>query len=484
MNDEHPPTPEQEAIYSLATSTPDNILIQALAGAAKTTTLVGLSHRIPVKTIALSFNSRIAKEMKEKFPPHVESMTLNSLGFRTWNANKGFGLVNGSKTYGLVKEVIDAAAPEDRKRLYERMQFLMQSIDYAKQSGYVNTEEFPEANPLISAAELMASLDEEPTEMEWDIIIKLLDESTHLALGNRGKIVLDFTDQLLMPTCFPCSFTSPPLVMVDEAQDLSPLNHAMLKKVARRRLIAVGDECQSIYAFRGADTNSMSNLQQQFNMKSMVLSVSFRCPVSVREHAQWRAPHMQSPAWAKPGVVRTLPEWTTADIPDDAAILCRNNAPLFSMALKLIKNKRRPELIGNDIGKYLVKTLTKFGDKSIKQEEVIAAILKWGKEKKTKSRSPKKIDDQISCLMVFAKEGRNLGDAISFANHIFESEGPIKLMTGHKSKGLEFDDVFFLDEDLVDEDDPQDRNLRYVIITRSKSTLTYIYSGDYDDEQA
>ena len=89
---------------------------------------------------------------------------------------------------------------------------------------------------------------------------------------------------------------------------------------------------------------------------------------------------------------------------------------------------------------------------------------------------PKK--DQAECLMLFAEQGQELGDAIAYAEHIFASQGPIMLMTGHKSKGLEFNNVFILDQHLI-RDEGQDRNLRYVMQTRTKDTLTYINTADF-----
>jgi superfamily I DNA/RNA helicase len=63
--------------------------------------------------------------------------------------------------------------------------------------------------------------------------------------------IIDFDDQIYMPTLFGGSWPQFPLVMIDEAQDLSPINHAMLSKLVKHRLIAVGDPYQSIYGFRG-----------------------------------------------------------------------------------------------------------------------------------------------------------------------------------------------------------------------------------------
>jgi DNA helicase-2/ATP-dependent DNA helicase PcrA len=113
-----------------------------------------------------------------------------------------------------------------------------------------------------------------------------------------------------MPTLFGGTFPRFPLVMVDEAQDLSPLNHAMLRKLVTARLIAVGDPYQSIYAFRGAMTSSMARLREEFNMHEMTLSVSFRCPRQVVRRAWFRVPFMKWFEQAEEGHVEALSEWS------------------------------------------------------------------------------------------------------------------------------------------------------------------------------
>jgi ATP-dependent exoDNAse (exonuclease V) beta subunit len=47
-------------------------------------------------------------------------------------------------------------------------------------------------------------------------------------------------------------------------------------------------------------------------------------------------------------------------------------------------------------------------------------------------------------------------------------------MTGHKSKGLEFNRVWFLDPGLCRIDRDQDANIKYVIETRAKDFLAYV----------
>lgn len=466
------PTPEQNAITLAAKSSSDNLLISALAGAAKTSTLVLIANALKSTPIlCLSFNRRIATEMQERLPGNCESMTLNSLGHRVWGQALGKRLiVNTAKSYNILKGLVDALPKREKEEAYKSFADTLKMVETGRTYGYVPDSHYPNAARLLSDADFFASLDEEPSELQE----RLIRQATLASLKQSFEGLIDFSDQILMPALFPCSFPSYPLVMVDEAQDLSELNHAILKKLVRKRLIAVGDECQSIYAFRGAHSESMKVLEQTFNMRKLILSMSFRCPVSVVEAARWRAPHMQYPEWAKPGAVASPEQWSIEDLPNTATILCRNNAPLFSMAIALLKAGRYPELVGNDIGKGLIKILKSLGEPSLLREPLLGSIDLWKQDKLKKTRRRGFVEDQAACLTVFANQGATLGEAIAYAEHILSAKGPITLMSIHKAKGLEWNDVFLLDRDLIRLDYVQEQNLLYVGITRAKETLTFV----------
>lgn len=473
------PTPEQVAVVDAARNTSYNLIIDALAGAAKTSTLVLLAQALPdTRILCLAFNKRIATEMQERLPPNCHAMTLNSLGHRVWGEVLSKRLIlEKDKSFFLLTEAVKALPKFAQEEAYTDFADILKEIEQGKSAGWIPDGHFKNAKGLLDDAEFFGGLEERPSSVR----INLLRDVTVRSIEKGLAGVIDFSDQIMLPTVFPSMFPHYPLVMVDEAQDLSALNHATLRKLARRRLIAVGDPNQAIYGFRGAHEDSMSLLRSSFKMRPLQLTVSFRCPKAVVTEAQWRAPHMRYPEWAKEGSVRTLTTWSIGDVPDQAAIICRNNAPLFGMAIKLLKNGRYPQLLGNDIGKYLVKVLKKFGKPSLERPLVYAAIEDWKNEKLAKSRNPGKVNDQAICLRIFADQGNTLGDAIAYAEHLFNSQGPIQLMTGHKSKGLEFDTVFFLDEDLINKEDAQERNLRYVIQTRAKQELIYVKSADFND---
>lgn len=482
-------TDEQAAIIDYALGRegpPKNLLINALAGAAKTSTLRFLCKYMPlVPTLSLAFNKRIADEMSKVLPGHVRCATMNSIGHRVWGAAVGKRLVlETRKNYNLVKEGIERLSRLEKAYAYEDFGEIMKSISRAKLSGYI-PHGVPAGRSLLTADEFFGTLDEEPEG--W--FMELINEALRTSIKQAYAGLIDFDDQIYMPTLFGGSFPQHPRVLADEAQDFSRLNHVMLEKLVPPEswLCAVGDPWQSIYAFRGADSNSMSWLRQRFSMHEMTLSVSFRCPIEVVRNAHKRVPHMRWPSWAAPGEVRALPEWDAACIPDNSAIICRNNAPLLSMALILLKAGRGVHLVGTDLGPQLVKALKKFGQTDMPQEEVLDAIDAWEQEKLRKSRSAGAVADKAECLRVFAAFGPTLGAAIAYCEHLFAAKGPIQLLSGHKAKGLEWDTVYHLDPHRIPspysrdgEALEQELNVRYVIETRAKVALYFVRLEDFN----
>jgi hypothetical protein len=479
------PTPEQQAIIDFAKGERRSLLINALAGAAKTSTLVMIANALPVQPIlSLAFNKRIAEEMKKRLPGHVDSRTLNAVGHRVWGSATGKRLVvDTRKTGDIAKAVINELSRAERGEFYDESDFgsLVKAVGAAKMQGYVPGGFHVKG--LIDKETWLETFEEEPPAVVVGLVETILRRS--IAAAYEGGI--DFDDQIYMPTLFGGTFPRFPLVMVDEAQDLSPLNHAMLSKLVTQRLIAVGDPWQSIYAFRGAMTSSMARLRETFDMHEMTLSVSFRCPRRVVERAWFRVPFMKWFDGAEDGSVERLHEWTAGDIPDGSAIICRNNAPLFRTALDFIKAGRGVQVVGADIGPGLVKILRKLGAETLTKEQTDAAIDRWEAERLAKSRAKASVSDRADCLRVFNSFGNSLGDAIAYAEDLFKRSGPVQFLSGHKSKGLEWDVVYHLDPWRIpssyastQEEIDQELNVRYVIETRAKKALYLVDSENFN----
>jgi len=477
-------TTEQEDIFHAVRTTKDNILIEALAGAAKTTTLVELCKSLEGNTLTLAFNKKIADEMAKKMPGNVTCSTLNSLGHRVWGQHLGKRLqVSMGKMHHLTIEAISSRERDEQDHLYDEMRDLRASIEGAKNHGHV-----PDAlaaklgtkcKPILSDEELIDMLPFDLSPAQVSVMFEVLTKSFNMAL--EGNI--DFSDQLLLPTVMQCSFPIYSNVLVDEAQDLSELNHVMLSKTAKRRIIAVGDSLQAIYAFRGAHTEGMPLLRERFNMTTLHLSTTFRCPEAICDHVRHHAFRIQP--WDlnpnNPGSVNYLSAWDMADVPDGSAILCRNNAPLFRMALRMLKAGRRPNVWGRDIAASLVKVLEGLGAPNMKRHDAILALEVYRQQKgaKLKKQSAKDaLAERIECLLVFIEDADTLFGAITLAKEVFNYEGKVDLATGHKAKGAEWEDVFILDRHLL-KDEGQDLNLAYVLATRAKRSLTYVDTEGY-----
>ena len=128
----------------------------------------------------------------------------------------------------------------------------------------------------------------------------------------------------------------------------------------------------------------------------------------------------------------------------------------------------------------ITKIMSKFGDSKMGKQDVLDNIDAWLAKEKDKSKRyiHASLEDRADCMRIFATQGEQLGDMLHYARHLAELHSPLKLLTGHKSKGLEFDTVYFLNSSLIGSEG-QDPNVRYVIQTRAKTNLTYINLDGY-----
>lgn len=398
-------TPEQQAIIAVARDTQANLMIQAYAGCAKTTTLEAIANAIgpdprtgrPIPSLALAFNVKIKKELEKRFPSHFQVLTMNGLGHRAWGSAIGKAcVVDGGKLNGLVTKAMAFRGLGRHGDLWAGIRDLVVA---AMQSGMVHRkfadqyrtgllQDTPEAWAALADANFI-DIPEEHLSLAREILEMSITESF------QGKISYD--DQIYMPTLYGGNFPKFPLIMVDEAQDLSPLNHIQVKKCLTPRdgrLVICGDPKQAIYAFRGADSQSMGKLRALRPAESwqdLPLTLTFRCPKVVVRRQQSHAPgftagpnnatgtfvdlvfETDNRKWDL-GRLRALASWGEEQI----AMLCRNNAPIMKMAFTLIRDGIGPVILGREIGKSLIALSSKIvKDDETPLAETIQAIREW-----------------------------------------------------------------------------------------------------------
>lgn len=297
------PSSQQLAIRDALLGTTDNLSVQAVAGSGKTTTLVWLLEQLPqtrensflpYSIVFLAFNKNIADTLRTRCPRHVQCSTFHSLGLR---ALKDSGAVKANvQVSGLkVPKLVWNALGQD----HEDAPSVIKLVSLAKSragdsphavSGFIFQD-------LAEYYEIDVSSDK-----AFGVAANVLEKS------NRDLGTIDFDDMLYLPVALDCPFPSYDYVFVDEAQDTNDVQSEILWRLQKpermqkaqecfiaqeaqvlpspTRTVIVGDQRQAIYGFRGANSDAMTRLQTRFAMKSLPLSVSYRCPKAVVQEAQ------------------------------------------------------------------------------------------------------------------------------------------------------------------------------------------------------
>ena len=275
------------------------------------------------------------------------------------------------------------------------------------------------------------------------------------------------------------------VVMLDECQDISPLQFEVVKrcKTPRGRLIAVGDEKQSIYSFMGSNLDSLHAIKNSPNTIELPLSMTYRCAVNIVDEARKVFPDGIE---AAPGaVLGSVDCGSFRDAKDGDFILCRNNAPLMETFIELLKLGKRCAIMGKDYGDelvYLIDSIKDIWGLEAKLEKLSESLAKKGVKMPTKVPAYAQLEEKVHVLLSLYEY---FGDLEVVRNRIYDiftdtqSKG-VTLSTIHKSKGLEADNVYFLQPDLLPSKYAvtelalyAEKCLKFVAITRSRKNLIY-----------
>ena len=463
------PTPiqEQQDILDFVQNESANIAIVARAGTGKSTTLEMIANVIPPskRVLCLAFNKIIADELRQRLPAHCEAKTLNALGHRALGRYfPAWPKIDRDKMYNIIREIPGKV---------DEFSEVLRACRAAKSVGCVPGGH-KRLKSLCTPQEFFENYDYDLSGNDQQVVMEALTISNELVFAEQ---IIDFDDQIMISTLFPSiSFDKYDVVLVDEAQDLSSLNHAMLKKVAKgkARVIVVGDPLQAIYAFRGAHVNSFNLLRDAFECQEFPLCTTFRCAKSIVKHVDWIAPDMVAFEGNPEGQVIDVGEdWELKDIPLDSAIVCRRNAPLFRLSLDFFRADINAEYVGNDIISRMEKILKGIKNNRARKLEVEAYIKHYAETNAKKWKDPEVAKDMVQCLEIVCERFDTLQEMLTWLRSQTRKKARIKLLTVHKAKGLEFDTTFILNKFYFSEEG-QELNIQYVAMTRAKNTLVYI----------
>ncbi len=272
----------------LAAVTTESQLVAVIAGAGSGKTRVltrRVAYRITTETadarhtLALTFTREAAGEMRKRLlrlglREHVEAGTFHSvmLGVlkQRWTdaERRPLNVVNDRRR--LIGDVIDAS---DRRSLPA----YLAEIDWASARGidprsYASAARREQRHPAPGIDRCAAVYADYQTLKKRRGVIDFDDVLAHTIRDLRED--QDFADSVRW------RFRH---LLVDEAQDLNPLQHALvdLLRAGRDDLFLVGDPSQAIYGFNGADPTLLVDVETRFPGVEIV-----RLPVNHRSTPQ------------------------------------------------------------------------------------------------------------------------------------------------------------------------------------------------------
>lgn len=456
-----------------------NRIVRAVAGSGKTTTGVQMTKRVKGSHIYLAFNKAIATELSAR---GVNGRTFHSVCYTVVTKHKGVRTVDADK----LRRICDAKLSGDDGAMYGS--FIQRMVGLARNAGLG----FLVPDTEQAWIEIAEHHDLEP-DSELADFGKGIELAQQLLVWSNESPMVDFDDLLYIAVKDGLTLTKFDNVFVDEAQDTNAIQRALIRKMMKdtSRLFAVGDEAQAIYGFRGADSESMQLIKDEFDCTEMPLTVTYRCPTKVVEFAQKYVSHIEAAPNAPEGAVEDWEyDWKPTDFAANDMVVCRTTAPVITLAYRMLKARVPCRVMGREIGQGLKSLIKKMNARTLDQLE--QKLQAWSEREVEKCRA-KKADakaeaiqdkaDAILCLIDGLDENEQTIPALyTVIDKLFgDAINVVTLCTIHKSKGLEADRVFWLNSSQCpakwakqDWQVQQERNLCYVAITRAKQTLVLI----------
>ncbi|CAN5607764.1 UvrD-helicase domain-containing protein [soil metagenome] len=259
------------------------LLVLAGAGSGKTRVIVEkIAHlircgRYPARRIAaITFTNKAAKEMRERVARQIRGDGAEGLTISTFHAlglkllqveharaglRRGFSIFDADDSASQLKDLMPGAKPD-------ALQAMQSLVSRAKNVGL---------SPDQAAAAARSAREHEAASL-------YARYQARLSAFNA----VDFDDLIRLPVelletdadCAPGWRERIGYLLVDECQDTNDAQYRMLKALAGPQgdFTCVGDDDQSIYAWRGANPENLSQLAQDYPALTVIkLEQNYRC---------------------------------------------------------------------------------------------------------------------------------------------------------------------------------------------------------------
>jgi len=307
------------------------------------------------------------------------------------------------------------------------------------------------------------------------------------------------------------------VLVIDEAQDMDVHEFGLIKSLMGKneemRIVAVGDDDQNIYTFRGADSKyfeqfikeksatkyelienyrSKKNLVEFTNKYVEQIHYRFKTTpiVSVhKENGNIRIVNYSNGNFVVPFVNEIL----STGLSGTTGVLTKTNDEALQITGLLLKNGAPAKLIQSNDGfnLYNLFEIRSFiEDLGLGKTAPTISMEAWNNAKRKFAKKHNKSSNYNLCknlLVDFQETNPKVKYSSDFEIFIKESKiedfvaqkgETIIVSTIHKAKGKEFDNVFLMLDSFNTGTDDAKRQL-YVAMTRAKQNLTVHYNGGY-----
>jgi len=309
------------------------------------------------------------------------------------------------------------------------------------------------------------------------------------------------------------------VLVIDEAQDMNAeefsLISALIEQNEEMRVIAVGDDDQNIYEFRGASSKYLEqfiterlaarhelieNYRSKNNLveftNTFVKLISYRLKRTSIAAKQPDNGSIKLVRYQNGNLISPLvKDILAAELSGTTCVLTKTNEEALQIAGLLLKNGMQAKLIQSNEGfglqnmlevRFLLSQIRVDDDVKIISDEVWDVSKRELKNKFQRSSKLEVCNNLIkqfdysnptrkykSDFEVFVRESK-------LEDFYTETGETIFVSTIHKAKGKEFDNVFIMLENFNPSTDEDKRKL-YVAMTRAKQNLTIHLNGSYLD---
>ena len=253
-------------------------LIIAGAGSGKTRVL---TYRVayllqrgvaPSRILALTFTNKAAREMRERIAALVGEDTARYLWMGTFHSifSRILRRESESLQYPSTFTIYDA---QDARNLVKQIVKEMGLNDKTYNPKQIASRISSAKNNLLTAAAYAANSDVQRTDQQHGCP-RIAEVYEKYVARCRKSAVMDFDDLLLNTNILFRDFPAVldryqqrfSYILVDEYQDTNYAQYLIVKKLAQQHgnVCVVGDDSQSIYAFRGAQIANILNFRNDY----------------------------------------------------------------------------------------------------------------------------------------------------------------------------------------------------------------------------